>query len=263
MAEYLITGAAGGMGSVLCGLLTEKGHRVWGIDRLPDKQADGWTYLPADITDTAALEAAYLEVRSRTDGLDGIIHMAGVYDLNSLAEMSEKDFIRDFDINLFGVFRVNKLFLPLLRKNGRVVIVSSELAPLDPLPFTGIYAVTKTALEQYASALRMELQLLGHKVIVIRPGAVKTGMLPASSEKLSRFCAETSLYAFSASRFQGIVDRIEARNVPPEKIADVACKALRTPHPRLVYCVNRNPLLLLFSALPKRLQLWIIRKLIL
>ena len=181
MGNYLVTGAGGGMGSCICRLLAREGHGVWGIDR---REAEG--IIGADITVPADLQAALERVRAEAGSLDAVIHAAGVYDLNSLVEMPEEDFIRDFNINLFGMFRVNRACLPLLRKRGRIVIISSELAPLHPLPFTGVYAVTKTAVEQYAAALRMELQLLGHPVIVIRPGAVRTGMLPASTENWTR-----------------------------------------------------------------------------
>ena len=87
-------------------------------------------------------------------------------------------------------------------------------------------------------------------------------MLPVSTGKLDAFCTETGLYRCNAARFKRIVDRVEARSVKPEKIADVISRALASAHPRLVYCVNRNPLLLLFSALPKRTQLAIIRRIL-
>ena len=235
MGNYLITGAAGGMGSALCRALTGEGHRVWGLDRTSGPSPEGWTLIPADLTK-----------QEEAGTLDGIVHAAGIYDLGSLAEMPEEDFLRDFDVNLFAAFRVNRAFLPLLAEKGRIVIVTSELAPLPVLPFTGVYAVTKAALDKYAEALRMELQLLGHPVIVLRPGAVRTGMLPASTEKLAKFCAETKLYSVIAARFRQIVEKVEARSVPPDRIAALLVKALGTPRPKPVYAVNRNPLLLLF-----------------
>ena len=262
MANYLITGAGGGMGAALCRRLTAEGHRVWGLDLKPAESGKGWTGLCADITDGDSLCRAFDRVREAAGLLDGIIHAAGVYDLASLVEMPEEDFCRDFDVNVFGVFRVNRIFLPLLAEKGRIVIISSELAPLHPLPFTGIYGVTKTALERYAESLRMELQLLGRRVIVVRPGAVRTAMLPASTGKLDRFCEQTGLYRCNAARFREIVDRVEARNVPPERIAGVIARALSAGRPRLVYNVNRNPLLLLLNALPQRMQLWIIRRIL-
>ena len=260
MGKYLITGAAGGMGSALCRALTGEGHRVWGLDRASGPSPEGWTLLPADLTKPEEVEAAFRIVQEEAGTLDGIVHAAGLYDLGSLVEMPEADFLRDFDVNLFAAFRVNRAFLPLLAPGGKIVIVTSELAPLPVLPFTGVYAVTKAALDKYAEALRMELQLLDHPVIVLRPGAVRTGMLPASMEKLARFCAETKLYSCNAARFRRIVEKVEARSVPPERIAEAVCRALRAPRPKPVTTVNPNPLLLLFRLLPPRLRLWAIKR---
>jgi short-subunit dehydrogenase len=133
------------------------------------------------------------------------------------------------------------------------------LAPLDPLPFTGIYAVTKSALDKYAYSLRMELQLLGIGVSVLRAGAVQTDMLGVSTDALERFCHSTQLYSCNAERFQRIVGRVEARCVPPTVIADKCVRILSKRRPSFAYSVNRNPLLLLLNMLPKRLQLWAIR----
>lgn len=261
MANYLITGSGGGMGDALCRLLTAQGHRVWGLDRVsPADPPEGETVIVADVTDGASLQEAADRIRLEAGKLNGIIHTAGIYDLCSLVEMTETEFLNDFDVNLFGAFRVNRTFLPLLEERSRIVMITSELAPLHALPFTGVYAVTKTALDRYAEALRMELQLLGHRVIVVRPGAVQTAMLGVSTARLEKFCEDTRLYRCNAERFRKIVGHIEAKNVPPETVAGVVGRALRTSHPRPVYSVNHNPLLQLFSILPLRLQLWLIRR---
>ena len=160
---------------------------------------------------------------------------------------------------MFGVYRVNREFLPLLRQGSRILITTSELAPLDPLPFTGLYGITKSALDKYAFSLRMELQLLGIDVVVLRPGAVKTGLLDVSTAELQRFCGNTKLYSCNAKRFRAIVEAVEARHIPPEAVAKKALRILGAKHPRYVYAMNRNPLLLLMHLLPKRLQTWAIR----
>ena len=257
MARYLVTGASGGMGRAICRLLSERGDEPIGLDLAPS-EGTPWTVIPADVTDYGSLEAAIKTAGE--GGLDGVIHAAGLYDLGSLVEMDETRFLRIFNVNLFGAYRVNRLALPYFNPGARVVIVTSELAPLDPLPFTGIYAVTKAALDRYADALRMELQLLGYPVAVIRPGAVDTGMLPASTAALDRFCASTELYPVNAARFKSIVDRVEAKKVAPEKLARVVLRALSKKRPKPVYCLNRNPLLRLLACLPKRAQLRIIRR---
>jgi short-subunit dehydrogenase len=125
-----------------------------------------------------------------------------------------------------------------------------------------VYAVTKSALDKYAYSLRMEMQLLGVSVSVLRAGAVATDMLGVSTSALDRFCANTQLYPVNAKRFKGVVDRVEARKVPPERVAKKVLKALQCKRPKYVYTLNRNPLLLLLNALPARLQTWIIGKIL-
>jgi NAD(P)-dependent dehydrogenase (short-subunit alcohol dehydrogenase family) len=161
-----------------------------------------------------------------------------------------------------GAFLINKTFLPLLSRGSKILITTSELAPLDPLPFTGIYAITKAALDKYAYSLAMELQLLGISVSVLRAGAVKTDMLGASTSALERFCERTRKYSYNAKRFKDIVNRVEARHIPPEKIAEKSAKIIEKKHVRFVYSINRNPLLLLLGILPKRLQMFAILRIL-
>jgi len=108
----------------------------------------------------------------------------------------------------------------------------------------------------------METQLLGIQVSVIRPGAVKTTLLSASTRELDEFCANTKLYECNAKKFKDIVNKVEARNVAPEKITKKVLKALYKKHPKYVYKVNRNPLLLLLNLLPKKWQTKIIGKIL-
>lgn len=262
MKTVLVTGASGGMGAAICRRLLRSGYKVWGLDRRQGDCPEGVRFLRCDVTEPDSVAAALEGVKGGTDHLDGIVHTAGIYDLDSLLEMDEERFRRIFEVNLFGVYRVNRAFAPMMSSGGRILIVSSELAPLDPLPFTGVYAITKGALEKYAASLRMEVNLLGISVSVIRPGAVKTGLLGDSTRALDAFCENTKLYTCNAERFKRIVDSVEARNVSPERIAERAERALRAGKPRLVYKVNRNPLLLLLGALPDRLQLFLIGKIL-
>ena len=168
-------------------------------------------------------------------------------------------FERIVDINFKGAFLINKHFLPLLKENSRIIITTSELAPLWPLPFTGIYAVTKAALERYAYSLSMELQLKKIKVSVLRAGAVSTNMLGVSTAALDRFVEKTELYSCNAQRFKKIVESVEARSVRPEKVARKVERIFSKKNPAFAYKLNRNPLLLMLNLLPKRLQLFAIK----
>ena len=259
MKNILITGAFGGMGSATVGAFSKAGWRVFALDKKVGAAEENIIPIEVDITSEDSVRAAMHSVRGYTDSLDAIVHFAGIYMLDSLVEMRETSFRRIVDVNLYGAFLINKIFLPLLCKGSRILITTSELAPLDPLPFTGIYAVTKSALDKYAYSLRMELQLLGISVSVLRAGAVDTGMLGVSTSALDVFCEKTELYSCNAERFKKIVESVEARCVPPEKIAEKTLKILKKRKPSFAYSINRNPLLLLLNVLPKRMQLWVIK----
>lgn len=264
MQYVVISGVSGGMGLATCKLLINHGYHVFGLDiKAPKEELEGLTFIQTDLRKQESVDVAFEEVKKTTDKIDAIINMAGIYDLNSLIEMKEEEFIRIFDINVFAVYRLNKTFVPLLKEKGKVIITSSELAPLDPLPFTGIYAITKATIEKYAYSLRMELQLLNLQVIVIRPGAVNTTLLDVSTTRIDNFTNNTNLYKTNASKFQEITNKVESKKIPPEKIANLALKILNKKRVKYVYKINRNPLLLLLNLLPQRFQNWIIKKILL
>lgn len=260
MKYILVTGAYGGMGSATVKMLSERGFCVFALDKRAGGVGNNIIPIEADITSEEGIAAVAETVKKYTDELFAIVHFAGIYMLDSLAEIDSAAFERIFRINLFGAFLVNKAFLPFLRRGSRIIMTTSELAPLDPLPFTGIYAVSKSALDKYAYSLRMELQLLGISVSVIRAGAVKTGMLGVSTDELEKFCSKTKLYRCNAARFRNIVDSVEAKSIAPEKIAEKALKILGSKSPAFAYSINRNPLLCLLNILPKRLQCFAIRQ---
>lgn len=263
MRYILVTGAAGGMGKSATKTLAEKGYTVFALDRQHNESiVENIIPITADVTDEESVKKAFEEIKKHTDKLYGILHFAGIYMLNSLAEMTTDDFEKIIRINLTGVFLINKTFLPMLDNGSKILITTSELAPLHPLPFTGVYAVSKAALDKYAYSLRMELQLLGISVSVLRAGAVDTGMLTVSTDALDRFCNETKLYSCNAKRFKGIVERVEARKISTAKLAKKATCILEKKHPKFAYTINRNPLLLLFEILPDRLRFWVIKKIL-
>lgn len=257
--SVVITGAYGGMGRAVTKLLRENGFRVFALDQTVGEGEEDVLPVQVDLTDENSVSKAFETVCETTDELYALIHFAGIYMLDSLVEMERESFERIFRINLGAAFLVNKTFLPLLKAGSRIIMTTSELAPLDPLPFTGIYAVTKSALDKYAYSLRMELQLKGIAVSVLRAGAVTTGMLGVSTDALDRFCEKTALYTCNAKRFQRIVESVEARSIDPSVLAKKALCILKKRNPSFSYSINRNPLLLMLDLLPKRLRFRIIK----
>ncbi len=258
--SVLVTGAYGGMGKATVEALVNNGFFVFALDKNVGKAKENVLPVQADLTDEESVKNAFSFVREHTTELYAIIHFAGVYMLNSLVEIELADFEKILKINLVGAYLVNKEFIPLLKNGSRILITTSELAPLDPLPFTGIYAVTKSALDKYAFSLAMELQLKGVKVSVLRAGAVKTEMLGASTSALDSFCKNTALYTCNSKRFKNIVERVEARCISPNKLAAKVVRVLKKRNPAFAYTINRNPLLLMLNLLPKRVGMFIIKQ---
>lgn len=259
MKTVLLIGAGGGMGSACAHMLLNDGFRVLGVDIPGTDLIDGIIPLFADLTDSDQVAAVCETAKKQTDRIDAIVYMAGIYEADSLVEIDEARMRRIFDVNVFGAYRIIKSFLPLLHAGSRIVLVTSELANLDPLPFTGLYGITKGTLDRFAFSLAMELQLLDMHVSVIRPGAVETPLLDGSVKSIEAFTARTAHYPDIAAKFLRVTNAVEAKAVPPERVAYKVRRALKAKHPRFAYSLNRNPLLRLYGILPKRLKLWFIK----
>ena len=90
------------MGSVTVRLFKQNGFQVFAVDKVITSPVEGVAYYNADCTNLEELTAVFEAIKSQTEYLDGIVHFSGIYNLDSLLEIEETDFVRLFDINLFG-----------------------------------------------------------------------------------------------------------------------------------------------------------------
>lgn len=261
MKNIIITGASGGIGREVTKLFASNNYFVYALDIKELEYIENVKFFKCDLTNPKEINKVYEEIKNECE-IDAIIHLSGTYYMDSFIEISEDKLKKVFDINFFSVYLVNKHFFPLIKKNGKIIIVSSEVAPLDPLPFNGIYSLTKNTLENYAISLRQELNLLDIKVVVVRPGAIDTGLIDDSIRNVERIEKETILYKENASKFMKIVKNNESKTIKPIKLAKLILKIENKDKPKLLYKINLNFKLLLLSMLPKKVQLAIIKKLI-
>lgn len=257
--NILITGAASGIGYAAADCFVKKGHDVYGLDVQPTDTREHYHGFVADVTDEQSLLAVYEYLVGHDIALDAILNIAGMHMMASLVESEWLHMKKVVDINLCGALLVNRTFQRLLKKNGRILIVTSEVADFDPMPFNGLYNVTKTALDTYAQALRQELNLIGQKVITIRPGAVQTPLSIGSMEATEKLANSTVLYEKQAKRFCGLAAKFMGKPIAPEQLAKMIYKAMTAKYPRLVYQKNRHIGLLLLNWLPIRLQCAVIK----
>lgn len=260
--HIFVTGAASGIGRATAKDFAAMGHTVYAIDVKMPEYIDGAMCFAADIRNESELTKIKRELSEKNVEIDAIVCIAGVHTMAALAESDFADIKRVIDINLLGTMLTVRVFHTLLAPGGRVVIVTSEVATYTPMPFNGLYSVSKTALDCYADALRQELNLLGQKVVAVRPGAVATPLAFSSADTTEILAEKTELYRNESRHFASLVKKFTGTPLPPEKMAKTVCKAVLTKHPRLAYSKHRNIGLVLLSILPKRLQCAMIKSLL-
>lgn len=260
--NILITGAASGIGNAVKNYYLSQGHSVYAIDINKIEEDKNLRSFICDITNKTDLMNVKNDLEKNNISLDIILNIAGIHMMASLVESDFDKMKKLIDINLSGTILVNNVFHSLLKEKGRIIIVTSEVASFDPMPFNGLYNVSKTALDCYAQALRQEINLLGQKVITIRPGAVETPLSDGSLKGTEELASSTILYKKQASKFLGIVKKFMGKPIKAEKLAKLIYKASIKKRPKLIYKKHRNIGLVLLSILPKRIQCWIIKLLL-
>jgi NAD(P)-dependent dehydrogenase (short-subunit alcohol dehydrogenase family) len=184
MAKVLVTGANGGFGMLVVEALTARGHVVAASARdLDGRNRDavgelrrlGATVVGIDVTDDASVERGVREAEETVGGLDVVVHNAGVGVVGIQEAFTPEDWRRLFEVNVFGVQRVNRAVLPGMRsrRSGLLVHVSSLLGRMV-LPFYGPYCASKWALEAMAEGSRVELSAFGVDVVIVEPGGYPT-----------------------------------------------------------------------------------------
>ena len=198
----VITGAAGGIGRGIALALARRGCHL----ALADVNAAGLAETAAqaagvrvsrhrlDVADRAAVAALPAEVAATHPGVDLLVNNAGVAVGGGFEEVAEADFEWLFDVNFWGVVRMTRAFLPLLKASddARIVNLSSVYGLIAP-PGQTAYAASKFAVRGFSNALRHELQGGRIGVTVVHPGGVATAIadsarIPAgaSAEEVAR-----------------------------------------------------------------------------
>jgi NAD(P)-dependent dehydrogenase (short-subunit alcohol dehydrogenase family) len=148
--------------------------------------------LALDVTDQAAIEAAVQDVIARYGRIDVLVNNAGRGHVGAAEETSDAELRSLFDVHVFGPAALTRAVLPGMRerRSGAIVQMSSMGGQMSFAGFSA-YSGTKFALEGMSEALADEVRPLGIKVLIVEPGAFRTGFFAAASasEQIADYAA--------------------------------------------------------------------------
>lgn len=244
----LITGSNSGFGRLTAHTLARKGYTVYASMRGVDgknaeaaRAARAWAeaekvalhVVELDVTSDTSVDHAVQHVLATTGRIDVVVNNAGVSSWGLVESFTPAQLQSLFDINVFGVQRVNRAVLPSMReqRSGLLVHVTSAVGRLI-LPVMSPYSASKWALEALAETYRYELAAVGVDSVIVQPGAFPTEIgaklaLPAEPDRAKGYGPSADLPQRLLALMQPIFD---VPNPPdPQDVADTITALIEMP----------------------------------
>lgn len=255
----LITGASSGIGFDVALRLLEKGYTVYAAARRTELMEEivqkGGYSIYLDLNDDNSIKSCVNEVLQKEGKIDLLINNAGYGLGGSLEDIPLEKAKQQFEVNVFGMFRIIQLVLPSMRnqKSGKIINVSSMAARFST-PFTGWYHASKYSVEALSDALRMEVKKFGIKVVIVEPGLIKTNWGVIHSDNIQKYSGSTA-YAEYAKDVSDYFRNSYTKSkfiTKPETISKLIAKIAfkKNPRPRYIKGKNAHTYIFAKSVLP-------------
>jgi acetoacetyl-CoA reductase len=173
----LVAGACGGIGRATVRRLSDDGVRVVGVDRTEQSVNGAEATLACDLRDGTACVEAVTSAARHLDGLDLLVHAAGVARDGVLWKIDTESWRETLEVNLESAFHLCRAAIPHLRSagGGAIVLVSSINGERGKFGQTA-YAASKAGLNGLARSLARETGRFDIRVNVVAPGMIRTPM---------------------------------------------------------------------------------------
>lgn len=232
----LITGASSGIGYTTAQYFCARGWQVFGLSR-SGRVPEGVIPLRASVADPEAVTAAVDELLTQADGLQAVVHAAGIGGAGSIEDFSLAEAKKIMDTNWYGTLHLMQSTLPHLRQQKTACFVAvSSVAGLMGVPFHGIYSASKFGVEALVESARLELSGTGVSVVSICPGDTATPIIGhqhrASLEDVQ------PVYRANYEKAERAMRESVDSGIPPEKVAAVIYRAANSKQPAVRYVVG-------------------------
>lgn len=195
----LITGASSGIGRITALFLAQHGYIVYAGTREPSNFSitlENLHVIKLDITNSQSIKNAIKSIHDEQGKIDVLINNAGYALVSSVEDATEEEMFNQFNINVFGIFRLCQAVTPSMRKlnSGVIINISSFLGKVG-LPLFTFYNSSKYAVEGITDSLRYELEPFNIRVHSILPGFFNTNFAKDNLVSNSSLVCSKSPYA--------------------------------------------------------------------
>lgn len=251
----LITGASSGIGFETSLTLARNEFRTFAtmrnlsksrkIREIAKKERLPLTVIPLDVNDNASIRAAVQNILVEAKRIDVVINNAGYGLFGAVEDLSMDKIIDQFETNFFGVVRVVKSVLPIMRnqRSGTIINISSMVGRVA-MPLNSVYVASKFALEGFSESIRHELSKFGINVILIEPGIVRTGFFD-NLQKSKNEAAKSPYSALLKRRLSRFKSVSESNSSSPSQVAKAILKALQSKSSNFRYIVGEDAIIVL------------------
>lgn len=251
--HIFITGVSSGIGYSCLKYFIEKGYHVFGsvrktkdAERLTAAFGTDYTPLMFDVTDRAAIAKGVETVKSKLaegENLFALVSNAGIHIAGPAVYLSTDDLRFQVNVNVFGALNVIQAFLPFLEKTstnapGRILHVGSTSARIS-LPFSIMYAGTKSAMHSICDTLRRELMIYEIDVIDVYVGPVNNEMVDKVAANRSRYAGTEYEYAVN-TRLDNAMEKNIPKGLSGLEIATFLLDKLEKKNPKPRYALNKD-----------------------
>jgi NAD(P)-dependent dehydrogenase (short-subunit alcohol dehydrogenase family) len=235
----LITGATSGIGLVIASHLHQKGCKVYGTSRNPDKTREELPFeiLELDITSELSIQQCVEMVLSKTQTIDVLINNAGSGICGSAEETSMEQAYKQFEVNFWGAVKITRAILPVMRRQGfGKIITIGSLAGIIGVPFQSYYSASKHALEGFFKTLRIEVRSFNIKVSLIEPGFFRSNLHHSFEYASPAIKDYNEIRKNALAVLAGSIEKAKT----PEPVALIVWRIINAKKPAFSYPVGKN-----------------------